>query len=130
MANRYNEDKLFDEINNAHNVIFKIVENNNGVVQSFNGLEMVVLFPENAVDALKASIQLKESNINEIIKKYEGKNIAIGSHGTALSTIIHYYSGGKWGFDDFQRIKKVMPFIVKLAFDGEKCVECTVFEQL
>ena len=68
--------------------------------------------------------------INEIIKKYEGKNIAIGSHGTALSTIIHYYPGGKWGFDDFQRIKKVMPFIVKLAFDGEKCVECTVFEQL
>ena len=68
--------------------------------------------------------------INEIIKKYEGKNIAIGSHGTALSTIIHYYSGGKWGFDDFQRIKRVMPFIVKLAFDGESCVECTVFEQL
>lgn len=68
--------------------------------------------------------------ISEIVKKYEGKNIAIGSHGTALSTIVHYYTGGKWGFDDFQRIKKVMPFIVKLTFDGEDCVECTVFEQL
>lgn len=68
--------------------------------------------------------------INEIIKKYKDINIAIGSHGTALSTIIHYYSGGKWGFDDFQRIKKVMPFIVKLSFDGDTCVECTVFEEL
>ena len=68
--------------------------------------------------------------INEIVKKYPDCNIAIGSHGTALSTIIHYYSGGKWGFDDFQRIKKVMPFIVKLSFDGETCVECTVFEEI
>ncbi len=68
--------------------------------------------------------------INEIVKKYNGRNIAIGSHGTALSTIIHYYTGGKWGFDDFQRIKKVMPFVVKLSFDGENCLGCEVFEQL
>ena len=68
--------------------------------------------------------------INEIVKKYPDCNIAIGSHGTALSTIIHYYSGGKWNFDDFQRIKKVMPFVVKLSFEGETCVECTVFEEM
>ena len=68
--------------------------------------------------------------INEIVKKYPDCNIAIGSHGTSLSTIIHYYSDGKWGFDDFQRIKKVMPFIVKLTFEGETCVECTVFEEI
>ena len=68
--------------------------------------------------------------IREIIRKYEGRNIAIGSHGTALSTIIHYYTEGKWGFEDFQRIKKVMPFVVKLSFDGETCTHCEVFEQL
>ena len=68
--------------------------------------------------------------INEIVKKYAGHNIAIGSHGTALSTIIHYYTDGKWNFDDFQRIKKVMPFIVKLVFEGENCISCEVFEEL
>ncbi|MBQ5782791.1 MAG: histidine phosphatase family protein [Oscillospiraceae bacterium] len=68
--------------------------------------------------------------INEILKKYGGRTIAIGSHGTALSTIIHHYSGGRWGFDDFQRIKKVMPFIVKLVFEGENCTCCEVYEKL
>lgn len=68
--------------------------------------------------------------IEEIVKKYSGHSIAIGSHGTALSTIIHYYTDGKWGFEDFQRIKKVMPFIVELIFEEEKCVSCKVFEQL
>ena len=76
-SNLNNEDKLFDEINKVHNVIFEIVASNNGIVQSFNGLEMVVLFPENAVDALKASIQLKESDISEIVKKR--MNITLGT---------------------------------------------------
>lgn len=71
------ENELFDEINKAHDVIFEIVKNNKGVVQSFNGLEIVVLFPENAVDALKASIQLKESDISETIKRQ--MNITLGS---------------------------------------------------
>ena len=68
--------------------------------------------------------------INEIIAKYPNRNIAIGSHGTALSTIINYYTDGSWNFDDFQRIKKVMPFIVKMIFDGDKCISCEVFEEL
>ena len=68
--------------------------------------------------------------INRIVAEYEGRNIAIGSHGTALSTIIHHYTNGKWGFDDFQRIKKVMPFIVKISFEEGKAVSCEVFEKL
>ena len=68
--------------------------------------------------------------INRTLKKHGGKTVAIGSHGTALSAIINYYSGGKWGYDDFRRIKKVMPFIAKLVFDGEKCISCEVFEEL
>jgi len=33
---------------------------------------------------------------------YEGKNIVIGTHGTALSTIINYYDS-TYGYDDFER---------------------------
>jgi 2,3-bisphosphoglycerate-dependent phosphoglycerate mutase len=29
--------------------------------------------------------------LNEILEKYDGKNIVIGTHGTALSSIINYY---------------------------------------
>lgn len=71
------EDGFFKEINKTHEMVFKIVEENNGIVQSFNGLELVLLFPINAVDALKTSIQLKEININENIKKR--MNITLGT---------------------------------------------------
>lgn len=57
-----------------------------------------------------------------VLDTYAGKNIVIGSHGTALSTIIHYYC--RWfGYDDFQKIKNVMPWIVEFVFDmDQKCV--------
>ena len=40
----------------------------------------------------------------------------IGSHGTALSTIINYYDS-TYGFDDFDRIRSIMPWIVKFTFE-------------
>ena len=59
--------------------------------------------------------------LKEVLHKYEGKNIAIGSHGTALSTIINYYDKS-YGYADFEKIRSVMPWIVAFEFDGEKCV--------
>ena len=38
--------------------------------------------------------------LKEVLRKYEGKNIAIGTHGTALSTIINYYDKS-FGYADF-----------------------------
>ena len=31
------------------------------------------------------------SVLNQVLSAYEGKNIVVGSHGTALSTIVNYY---------------------------------------
>ena len=59
--------------------------------------------------------------LKEVLRKYEGKNIAIGSHGTALSSIINYYDKS-FGYEDFEKIREVMPWIVAFEFDGEKCV--------
>lgn len=50
-----------------------------------------------------------------------GKNIAIGTHGTALSTIVNYFDP-TFGYGDFQRIVDLMPWIVELEFDGDRCV--------
>ena len=54
-----------------------------------------------------------------VLKKYKGKNIAIGSHGTALSTIINYYDKS-FGYSSFESIRKLMPWVVKFVFDGDK----------
>ena len=59
--------------------------------------------------------------LKEVLKKYEGKNIAIGTHGTALSTIINYYDKS-FGYSDFEKVRNVMPWIVAFEFNGEKCL--------
>ena len=55
--------------------------------------------------------------LKEIIEIYRDKNIVIGTHGTALSTILNYYNPA-FGCDSFMRIIGYMPYIVKLEFDG------------
>lgn len=62
------------------------------------------------------------SALQQILNKYAGKNIVVGSHGTALSTIINYYDNS-FGYNDFERIKNVMPWIVEFVFDEDtKCI--------
>ena len=65
--------------------------------------------------------QVQERNIRaveEALTLYEGKNIAIGTHGTALSTILRYYQP-EFGYADFQRIVPKMPWIVCLHFEKQ-----------
>lgn len=56
------------------------------------------------------------SALKSVLRKYQGKNIIIGSHGTALSTIINFYDN-TFGYEDFERIKSKMPWIVEFEFD-------------
>ena len=55
--------------------------------------------------------------LKEIMETYRDKNIVIGTHGTALSTILNYYNPA-FDCDSFMRIIDYMPYIVKLRFDG------------
>lgn len=57
--------------------------------------------------------------VTEILNEYKGKNIMIGSHGTALSTIINYFDTS-FGYEGFKSIKDKMPFVVKLVFENDK----------
>lgn len=60
--------------------------------------------------------------LEEVLKRFCGKNIVVGTHGTALSTIINYYEPS-YGYKDFNAIKSLMPWVVKFTFDGDKCIE-------
>ena len=61
------------------------------------------------------------SALNNVLEKHKGKNIAIGSHGTALSTIINYYDKS-FGYENFERIRTVMPWIVEFTFKNDECI--------
>ncbi len=57
--------------------------------------------------------------VKDILKKYENKNVLIGTHGTALSTIINYYDDS-FGIEYFLRIINYMPYVVRLDFINDK----------
>jgi len=61
------------------------------------------------------------SALNQVIKEYAGKTIVVGSHGTALSTIVNYYDNS-FGYAEFEKIRGLMPWVVEFTFDGQKCV--------
>lgn len=52
----------------------------------------------------------------KLIKKHKGKNIVIGGHGTALSTIFNYFDPS-FGYESFVSMKGKMPWIVEFQFD-------------
>lgn len=54
--------------------------------------------------------------LKEVLERFPGKNVVIGSHGTALSTILRYYDHS-FGYDDFVKIKDKMPWVVEFIFD-------------
>lgn len=67
--------------------------------------------------------EVQDRNINAlsaVLQQYRGKNIVIGSHGTAMSTIIRFYDKS-FGYLDFMRIKDLMPWVVQFDFDGLDC---------
>ncbi|MDE6233599.1 MAG: histidine phosphatase family protein [Lachnospiraceae bacterium] len=57
--------------------------------------------------------------LTEILEENKGKRIVIGTHGTALSTILNFYDS-KFGYKDFLRIIDWMPYIIELDFDEDK----------
>lgn len=75
--------------------------------------------------------EVQERNISalkSVLQKHPGKSIVIGSHGTALSTIINYFNHS-FGYDDFRKIKNRMPWIVEFDFDEDaRCVEIKQYD--
>lgn len=67
--------------------------------------------------------------LQKVIERYTGKTVVIGSHGTALSTIINHFVP-QFGIEEFLRIKSIMPWIVHFSFSDNDCVqieECDLF---
>ncbi|MBE5906490.1 MAG: histidine phosphatase family protein [Lachnospiraceae bacterium] len=67
--------------------------------------------------------EVQERNIRalqNVLKENDGKTLVIGTHGTALSMIMNRYQPA-FGYEEFLRIKDVMPWIVRFTFNDEEC---------
>jgi len=69
--------------------------------------------------------EVQERNVaalNDVLDRHKNKNIVIGTHGMALSTIINFYDKN-YGFDDWMEMVFVNPWVAKLVFEDYDCVE-------
>ena len=57
--------------------------------------------------------------LEDVLIRYKGKNIVVGTHGTALSMIILYHDP-TFSYDEFMAMP--MPWVSKMTFDGQKCI--------
>ena len=73
-------------------------------------------------ETLRAVQTRNISALSEVLKRYSGQNIAVGTHGTALSAIINYYDKS-YGYEDFIKMLPICPFAVKMVFEGQKCID-------
>lgn len=66
--------------------------------------------------------EVQERNISALLhikEKYKEMNLVIGTHGTALGTIMNYYDAG-FGYDSFWSLVDRMPYIMHVQFgDGD-----------
>lgn len=59
--------------------------------------------------------------LHDILADNADKEIVVGTHGTALSSILNFYDNS-FGCDDFLRIIDWMPYIIELDFEGNKLI--------
>lgn len=52
-----------------------------------------------------------------VLRERPGQRVVIGGHGTAISTVLNHYDP-TFGHAQFEAIRRVMPWIVRLDFDG------------
>ncbi len=78
------------------------------------GGESIAMVQERNITALREILRNNE-------KKHKDTCVVIGTHGTALSTILNYFDGG-YNCDSFLRIIDWMPYIIELDFEGDTLV--------
>ncbi len=76
-------------------------------------------FHEECGESINMVQERNVSALMEILNKNADKSIVIGTHGTALSSILNYFDP-KFDVDSFFRIIDWMPYILELEFDGTK----------
>lgn len=61
------------------------------------------------------------ASLKQVLANSDKKSIVIGTHGTALSTIVNYFYPS-FCYEEFNNIKSLMPVIIEIKFKQSKCV--------
>lgn len=75
-------------------------------------------------ESLRSVQERNIAALTEILEQNRDRSLVVGTHGTALSTILNHYDPD-YDCDSFLRIIDWMPFVVELDFDGTKFLSRT-----
>ncbi len=81
-------------------------------------------FHETGGESIRMVQERNIAALKEILAENRDKTLVIGTHGTALASIINYFRP-EFGYEDFMRIINRMPYILEMNLDGEKLTEIT-----
>lgn len=73
--------------------------------------------------------EVQERNIaalEKLLEEHRNQVLLIGSHGTAISTVINYYQR-QFSYEGFSKIKLLFPFILKMTFKDKKCLSIRLY---
>ncbi len=70
-------------------------------------------------ESLKEVQDRNIKELNNLLHNFNDKTLLVGTHGTALSTIINFYDKS-FLYESFKKIKDIMPLIVKFEFFDNK----------
>ncbi len=73
-------------------------------------------FKESGGESLNEVQERNIHAVNNILKNHQNQTVVVGTHGTALCTILNYYDK-ELGFEFFKSMAHKMPFLVELTFD-------------
>lgn len=82
------------------------------------------------ISKIFSSPYLKDRNIKALLqlkKENEGLNVVVGTHGTALGTMINYYDTS-FGYEHFWSIVDRMPYIMHFQYQDEGLVRMQEIE--
>ena len=69
-------------------------------------------------ESLREVQQRNIAALSDVLREYAGQAVVIGGHGTAVSTILNHYDPS-FGYKQFDSIRRIMPWIVRMDFDGD-----------
>lgn len=76
-------------------------------------------FHEEGGESLRSTMNRNIAALWDILAAYSDKTVLVGTHGTVLATIIHYFEPS-FGYEDFIRIIDWMPYVLRMDFDGRR----------
>jgi len=79
-------------------------------------------FCEDGGESLNSVQRRNIEALKEVLRSFADKNIVIGTHGTALCTVLNYYDAS-FTCEGFVRIWHSMPYIIRLDFENDRYID-------